>query len=746
MTAPVLVVFIISLVMCGVIAYILGLFWFSDRRNRRLRSFFALGIEVFLWALLNAVVMVCHEDFFPVLYTLRMVMVCIVPFGVIWFILNFASFPLRNKRWLQILLIALPLIDIIFLVTNPLHHLYFSDYLFPVPTRALLFWIHLAVNLTFVVITFVILIVYIVREARKNPLQILTGVGLLIPYVINILYTFGLFPFPHDLTPLGFFFTFSLFVFVAYRSQLFNVKTALFSSTMDSIDDLIVICNEKNTVIDINERARGVFHDFPITVGRTKADAFFKYLSDTATDTKPDGLFDAVKRGADISGECALAVSEDQKQTYTLTGRAILERNRKSGYILVFVDVSSYREMIREIHTQNERSLQLKAAAESANRAKSDFLANMSHEIRTPMNAIIGMTAIGKGAGNAEKMTYSFQKIEDASKHLLGVINDILDMSKIEAGKLELSEAEFNFEGMLGRVVDVIRFKAEEKSQRLDVIADKAIPATLIGDDHRLAQVITNLLANAVKFTPEHGAVTLEAALLNEHDGVSTVQIKVSDTGIGISEEQQTRVFQSFMQAESNTTRKFGGTGLGLAISKSIVEMMGGRIWVDSVLGTGSAFTFTVQLRRGSDTCAGRRQTEDAATDIDGLFDGRCILLAEDVEINREIVLALLEPSLLAIDCARDGEEAVRLYNDSPEKYDMIFMDLQMPVMDGFEATRRIRALLHPAAKAVPIVAMTANVFKEDIENCLAAGMNGHIGKPLVIGEVIATLRKYLKG
>jgi signal transduction histidine kinase/ActR/RegA family two-component response regulator len=389
--------------------------------------------------------------------------------------------------------------------------------------------------------------------------------------------------------------------------------------------------------------------------------------------------------------------------------------------------------------------------ATAAGKAKGEFLSNMSHEMRTPLNAIIGMTTIGRNAKDIERKDYALNKIEDASNHLLGVINDVLDMSKIEANKLELSPGEFSFERMLQKVATVVNFRIDEKQQILAINIDKEIPKILIADEQRLAQVITNLLSNAVKFTPQKGKITLDTRFLGKKDGLYNLQISVSDTGIGISEEQQKRLFSSFQQAESSTTRKYGGTGLGLAISKSIVEMMGGKIWIESEPGKGATFAFTISAARSAekkfDEHGGedRQEKEKTISDNAKLFAGNRILLVEDMEINREIVTALLEPVQMEIECAENGEQAVNMYKEAPDKYNLIFMDIQMPVMDGYEATRVIRSLeAENSRKRIPIVAMTANVFKEDIEKCIEAGMDDHIGKPVDFEKIKEKLKIHL--
>jgi len=402
---------------------------------------------------------------------------------------------------------------------------------------------------------------------------------------------------------------------------------------------------------------------------------------------------------------------------------------------------------------EEEKSKALEEAT-AASRAKGEFLSNMSHEMRTPMNAIIGMSTVGKNSATVEKKNEAFDKIQGASKHLLGVINDVLDMSKIEANKLTLFDDEFSFAAMIENVVNVITYGMENKKQILDVDIDEEIPTRLLGDSQRLAQVITNLLSNANKFTPEEGRISLTAKLLRKGNADCNLEIRVTDTGIGISSENIDRLFNSFEQAEASTTRKFGGTGLGLPISKRICELMDGSIQIESVLGEGSTFICQVQLKllaeesgdleRGVEEEKGQTDSQGGPLTQSLNFSGHSILLAEDVEINREVVQALLEPLNLQIDCATNGREALEIFTAHPDKYDVIFMDLQMPEMDGLEATRKIRELDISNAKEIPIIAMTANVFKEDIQRCLKAGMDAHIGKPIDYQEVVSTLKRHI--
>jgi len=415
----------------------------------------------------------------------------------------------------------------------------------------------------------------------------------------------------------------------------------------------------------------------------------------------------------------------------------------RSGSLLIAYALLRH-EMTRMLETALEES-------NAASVAKGSFLSTMSHEMRTPMNAIIGMTAIGKKTNDMEEKNAALSKIGDASSHLLGIINDILDMSKIEAGKMELMSVEFSIESMIRKVLVVIQLRVDEKQQNLTVNVDEKIPKMVSGDDQHLAQVVANLLSNALKFTPENGNIFLNVELFNETDDYVELRFEVADTGIGIASDKQAKLFGAFEQAEGFTNRMYGGTGLGLAISKRIVEMMNGKIWVESELGKGARFIFTVQLDRceNPDVYIGDYSGSDMddvnIEDLNKDLSGKHLLIVEDVAINREILISLLDGCGLLIDCAENGREAVNMIKSDPDKYDIVFMDLQMPELGGLEASRLIRTIPSERKKRMPIIAMTANVFKDDIDACFEAGMDDHLGKPLDIEKVFGKLRKFLK-
>ncbi|MGD9560006.1 MAG: response regulator [Oscillospiraceae bacterium] len=509
--------------------------------------------------------------------------------------------------------------------------------------------------------------------------------------------------------------------------------------------------------------------------------------------------------------------------------------------------------------------------------AKGEFLSRMSHEIRTPMNAIIGMTTIAQKTTDPAKIQYCLDKIDASSRQLLGIINDVLDMSKIDSGKFEIVPGAFDFEKMMQNVFNVVQVKLDEKHQDFHFDFGRVFTHKVVSDELRLSQVLINLLNNAVKFTPEGGRITLKVREEPIGQGNSRLRVEVVDTGIGIDPDQQKNLFQSFEQADGSISRQYGGTGLGLAICKKIVNLMGGDIWVESELGKGSRFIFEVEIGWGEEipqavavkkpsknmrilvvddsedvleyfknilgsfslACDGASSGEkaleavrasmdegrpydmifvdwnmpglnggDTAREIRRLMNGdvvvvmisvadwsdieqdakshgvtnflskpvlpsmlyntivqltdntlvtqsteenrqvpdwhdKVILLAEDIDINREIIHSVLEETGVAIDDAENGAQAVEAFEKAPKRYDLILMDVQMPTMDGLAATRAIRELAAPQGQTVPIVAMTANAFKEDAQTCLDAGMNGHLAKPLDVDDLMKALADY---
>jgi PAS domain S-box-containing protein len=443
--------------------------------------------------------------------------------------------------------------------------------------------------------------------------------------------------------------------------------------------------------------------------------------------------------------EQRLIFADGHKEILDTVLTPIFDDSGSLAGILGFARDVSARVLIEEElrHTQEE----LQKAVRDANRAnehKGDFLARMSHEIRTPMNAIIGMTGIVKkkfaeGGQDPVELLANIGQIEASSQHLLGLLNDILDISKIEAGKIDLTDELLDLPKLMNTVSTIIKPRCDEKNISFKVSMDLGDRTTFSGDSLRLRQVLINLLGNAVKFTPETGIIEFKTLLkewrknsANADGGL--LEFSIKDTGIGISEEALQNLFKPFEQANNQISKKYGGTGLGLAISQSIVQLFGGEIKVKSKVGEGSEFSFEIWLPENRNE-APQELTIDNA---EGKLKGKKALLVDDVDINRIITITMLESTGLAIDEAGDGDEAVKIFADSPEyTYDIIYMDVQMPTMDGYDAAKAIRALDRKDAKTVPIVALTANAFKEDIDKALQSGMNAHLAKPMDMEKML---------
>ncbi|MBQ7534661.1 MAG: transporter substrate-binding domain-containing protein [Stomatobaculum sp.] len=402
-------------------------------------------------------------------------------------------------------------------------------------------------------------------------------------------------------------------------------------------------------------------------------------------------------------------------------------------------------EKNRELAESKEALSDALVAAEHASRAKTTFLNNMSHDIRTPMNAIVGFTALASShINNKEQVQDYLGKISVSSQHLLSLINDVLDMSRIESGNVTIEMTDVHLPDIIHDLGTIIRSSAEDKDQELTIDTRELVHEDIVTDKLRLNQVLLNILSNAVKFTPEGGKISFSVTERPSSPETSEYEFRISDNGIGMSEEVQKSIFEAFSREKSSTVSGIQGTGLGMAITKKIVDMMGGTITVHSEEGKGSEFVVVLPCRLSSRTIPG---TESGGVqDIDAPdFSGKRILLAEDNEMNRMIATTILEEAGLTIEIAVDGVEAVEKMEQAPAGYyDLILMDIQMPRMDGYEAAGKIRAMKDPAKAGIPIVAVTANAFEEDRKIALAAGMNGHLAKPYDIGEIMRTLKEIL--
>ena len=519
----------------------------------------------------------------------------------------------------------------------------------------------------------------------------------------------------------------SLEQLVRVRTKALETETATLSTLISAIPDLIFCKDIKFHYTRSNQSyLRYVNKTAEELIGRTDEFCF----------TAPDACRryrqtdeEVLRTGCSVVQEETICSWNGVNRLFEVVKTPLIENGKTIGIVGVARDITS-RKLIEE-------------EARVASKAKSDFLARMSHEIRTPLNAIIGMARIARvSINNKEKTLSSIDEISTASMHLLGILNDVLDMSKIESGKFEISTTVFHLQSAMHEVASMISQRCKEKFIRFEHNVDTLADVWLLGDKLRLNQVIINLLGNAVKFTNIDGRVSFNVDTVLDTKTAIRLAFTISDTGIGMSEEQIQRLFKPFEQADKTIATRFGGTGLGLAISQNLVNLMGGIITVQSKSGEGSAFRFELEFRK----TAAEKPAEDAAMpELD--LSGKRILLAEDVDINRVILMELLAPTRVAIEEASDGRKAADMFLASaPGYYDLIFMDIQMPELDGYQATQAIRGADHENAKTVPIIAMTANAYQEDVNKALAVGMNGHLSKPIDIEMVMLTLLKVLGG
>lgn len=792
--------------------------------------------------------------------------ICLVPIAVLHLgvVILLPDWPFRP--W-HALFLVIPCISIIFIFTDPLHHRFFVNFSLysSEAVYGAYYYFHSIYSYGCIAAGIVLMLIASTRNSGFFSKQsLLVVAGIIIAVVPNMLYSFGVGHLPFNITVASFTISLLCFTLAFLKYRFITALPIPLRQVVNLISDGYLVLDKQLCILSHNQ---ALLRMFPEASGITLGEGIRTFISEYFLDISYDRFCELQAQAAEqrktVSAEAHIL--GDSYVSVEIT--PVIQGRVQIGSIILLKDITQSRLLID--------------ATQAASRAKSDFLSHMSHEIRTPLNAIIGMINIGMNTDDVDKKNYCFDRADSASKHLLSLISDVLDMSKIEADRLELSYSEFDFEKMLINITNVANVRAEEKKQVFVVNFYGSVPEYIECDELRLSQVITNLLTNAIKFTPEKGSVVLSIETAECGNGEVDLKFTVADNGIGISKEQQERLFTSFSQADAGITKKFGGTGLGLAISKRIVELLGGSIWVESELNCGSKFIFTIKAKKaagrplaklsanimaediriiavdsslevreyftdimkalklschvaenGAEVLELMESTEDKPYNIffvdwlmpemDGIeltkrikkadcensiilmisaadwslieeeavaagvscfiskplfpselinaintcfgaeskliafdtpekavlrrydFYRHTLLIAEDIEINREIMSAVLEETNISIDYAENGNIAVAMFSENPDKYSLILMDVNMPEMDGYEATRIIRALDIAKAKTIPIIAMTANVFKEDIDKCIECGMNDHTGKPIDTDALLGALNKYL--
>lgn len=702
---------VISILVCHIL-----MLQIRKRFNNQMkyRNFTLVMIAVTLWTL-TASLEVVSQDVFIKVFLSKLTYIHIVTVPVLWYFFSYeytSKLIVFKQKWI-IYFWIIPAITIIIVMTNDYHGLMWSS-IYPIRhqqgvlilkyERGIWFTLNAIYCYTLIVIGLVRIIITLMKNGTlKEHFIIIPGV--LAPLVGNGLYLMRIVD--YDYAPTAFSFMCICIAWVIL-SGFFQSNIAVAETIFENLEEAIILIDEHENIVGMNPYVQRLLN-IKFNGESLMAEKFLPFW---------DQLKDSIKNESLVNNEVAI---KDGKSTrwFSVQINGINKKIPYPGWIISMYDITYKKNYELELEKR-------KIVAETANEEKSQFLANMSHEFRTPLNGIIGFSDLLSETMLDDLQNNFLYEIKNASVSLLHIVDEILDFSKIEAGKMELEDIPFNLKNLVSEVVSLVSPQAISKGLNISSYVDNDIDNILISDPIRLKQVLNNLTANAVKFT-EKGKVEVSVLKLEDFNNSIMLKFIVSDTGIGISQESQKKLFQMFTQADSSTTRKYGGTGLGLSIAKRIIDLLGGEIWIESKEGIGSDFIFTINIRRlaYNNDDINKFQDNQIVQEI-ALAKGINVLLVEDMEPNRKLACLLLNK--LGCNCfmAVDGEEAVKACNDT--KFDIIFMDCQMPVMDGYTATENIKLTQN---EKTPIIAMTANSSQEDKEKCISAGMNDYLVKPI---------------
>jgi signal transduction histidine kinase/DNA-binding response OmpR family regulator len=742
--------FLLSVFAALVCFYFVVRVWLSDYRNKGLTSFYVLGIDAAFYNLFSGMLYITSEAAIPFVYTLKVIAICVLPWAFLQFILHLVGSPLIKSRLLKIITIIIPAIDILLLITNPLHNLYFFSYdniAFGGAATGIIINYHMAVDYAVLVLALIILIFFSVKAMQKNKsvrVVVFSGYAMLIPFAFNI--TFSNFGFKYDFTAIGSFITLAIFFAALYKNKLFSYKTALLTNIFDTYHEAIMLCTAGGVLLDSNKTLNTFFPDFKPIVSETTIFDFLAFMEDRVSEFEPKNLFSPdtnITEGQFVVGEGR------NRKTYKFGVRYL---EKKKSFSISISDVTEYFMLVDEVERQNYALLKLTEMAERENEAKSKFLATMSHEIRTPMNAIIGISQMQLGRDDLPPdLIEAISIIYTSGNGLLGIINDILDLSKIETGKLEILPATYDIPSLINDAIqlNISRIGSKPIEFRLDI--SEKIPAALRGDELRIKQIINNILSNAIKYTDE-GSVTMSIYSEKTEQGINLI-ISVADTGQGIKEEDLAKLGSEFSRFNLDENNAKEGTGLGMSITKRLLELMKGRMEIVSEYGVGSTFTVTIPQEIVTEQIIGDKlaeslsdfsysrykQAQNMQIVREAMPYGQ-VLVVDDVETNLYVAEGLLRPYGITVTTVTSGFDAIDLVK-SGKIYDIIFMDHMMPKMDGIETVKIIRDLSYTA----PIVALTANAIVGSDELFMKNGFDDFISKPIDIKHLNAVLNRFVK-